>query len=65
MAELSVMDLLLIILSVLFLSIALAMRRLRIKMENDMKKNVVPFLGMRHMIKHKAHEVHKIKGKRR
>ncbi len=56
MSELSVMDILLLVLSVLFFSIALAMRRLRNKMEADMKKNVTPFLGMRHMIRHKVHE---------
>jgi len=56
MSEFTVMDILLLVLSILFLSIALAMRRLRIKMENDMKKNITPFMGMRHMIRHKAHE---------
>jgi len=36
---------------VLFVSIGFAMRRLRNRMEVEMKKNVVPFVGMRHMFK--------------
>jgi hypothetical protein len=51
MTEITVMDILLLILSVLFVSIGFAMRRLRNHMEADMRKNVIPFMGMRHMFK--------------
>jgi hypothetical protein len=51
MAEITVMDILLLVLSALFVSIGFAMRRLRNRMEADMKKNVIPFMGMRHMFK--------------
>ena len=56
--EITVMDVLLGILAVLFLSIGLAMRRLRSRMEADMKKNIVPYMGMRHMVRHNPHESH-------
>jgi hypothetical protein len=64
MAELTIMDMLLAVLAILFVGIAFAIRRLRYRMESDMKKNVVPYMGMRHLIKHKAHE-HPKKKKRR
>ena len=51
MAEITIMDILLLILSLLFVGISFAMRRLRNRMEADMRKNVVPFVGMRHMFK--------------
>ncbi|MCX6814342.1 MAG: hypothetical protein NTY20_01690 [Candidatus Aenigmarchaeota archaeon] len=63
MAEVSVMDILLLVLSVLFLGIGFAMRRLRNKMEVDMRKNIMPYMSMRHMFKHKVGE-HKIKKKK-
>ena len=56
MEEITVMDVLLGILAVLFASIGLAMRRLRNRMEADMKKNIVPYMGMRHMVKHRPNE---------
>ena len=55
MAEVTIMDLLLLILSVLFLGIGFAMRRLRGKMEMDMRKNLMPFMSMRHMFKKIEH----------
>jgi hypothetical protein len=63
MAEITVMDILLLVLSALFLGIGFAMRRLRNKMEVDMRKNIMPYMGMRHMFKHKMGE-HQIKKKR-
>jgi len=63
MAEVSVMDILLLVLSVLFLGIGFAMRRLRNKMEVDMRKNIMPYMGMRHMFKHRVGE-HQIKKKK-
>jgi hypothetical protein len=50
--ELSILELLLIVLTFLFLGIGFAMRRLRGKMEADMRKNVTPFMGLRHAMKH-------------
>jgi hypothetical protein len=50
-AELSIMDVLLFVLSVLFVGISFAMRRLRSHLEADMRKNVVPFMGMHRMFK--------------
>lgn len=64
MEEITVMDVLLGILAVLFASIGLAMRRLRNRMEADMKKNIVPYMGMRHMVKHNPHESQKKARKR-
>ena len=64
MEEITVMDILLGILAVLFATIGLAMRRLRSRIEADMKKNIVPYMGMRHMVKHKPHENQK-KGRKR
>lgn len=55
MTEITVMDILLLILSVLFVSIGFAMHRLRNHMEADMRKNVIPFMGMRHMFKRIEH----------
>ena len=49
------MDILLLTLSVLFLGIGFAMRRLRGKMEMDMRKNLMPFMSMRHMFKKIEH----------
>jgi len=56
MAEATVMDILLLVLSALFLGIGFAMRRLRNKMEADLRKNIMPYMGMRHMIRHRVHE---------
>jgi len=56
MAEITVLDVLLLVLAAMFFSIALAMRRLRNKMLADLRKNIVPFMGMRHMIRHSIHE---------
>ena len=50
--ELSVLDMVLIVLTLLFLGIAYGMRRLRSKMELDMRKNVSPFMGLRHVMRH-------------
>ena len=50
--ELTILDMLLIVLAFLFLGIGFAMRRLREKMEADLRKNVSPFLGLRHAMKH-------------
>ena len=61
MAEVTVMDILLLILAALFLGIGFAMRRLRNRMEADLKKNVLPYMTMRHMFRHKVHEGHKIR----
>jgi hypothetical protein len=55
MAEVSIMDLLLLILSVLFLGIGFALRRMRGRMETDMRKNLMPFMSMRHMFKKIEH----------
>lgn len=55
MAEVTIMDILLLVLSVLFLGIGFAMRRLRGKMEMDMRKNLMPFMSMRHMFKKIEH----------
>jgi hypothetical protein len=61
MTEITVMDILLLILSVLFAGIGLAMRRLRNHMEADMRKNMIPFMGMRHMFKRIEHNPKKKK----
>ena len=53
MAEITVMDMLLLVLAVLFLGIGFAMRRLRNRMEADLRKNIMPYMGMRHMFRHK------------
>ena len=53
--ELSIMDILLIILAGLFAFIAFAMRRLRRRMELDMRKNSLPFMSMHHMFKKIEH----------
>jgi len=63
MAEVTVMDILLLVLSILFLSIGFAVRRIRNRMEVDMKKNVIPFMGMKHMFKRIQTGKHK-KGKK-
>ena len=55
MAEVSVMDILLLVLSSLFLGIGFAMRRLRNRMEMDMRKNLLPYMSMRHMFKKIEH----------
>jgi len=60
MAEITVMDILLLVLSALFLGIGFAMRRLRNRMETDMKKNIMPYMSMRHMFKHRVGE-HQVK----
>ena len=49
--ELTIMDVLLLMLSFMFVFIGLAMRRLRSRMEADMQKNTLPFMAMRHMFK--------------
>jgi hypothetical protein len=54
--EFTILDMLLLVLAALFIGIGIFMRRLRNRMEADMKKNVVPYMGMRHLIKHKHHE---------
>jgi hypothetical protein len=61
--ELSIMDYLLIILAGLFIFIAIAMRRLRNRMEADMQKDNLPFMSMRHMFK-KVEHGHEKKKKR-
>jgi hypothetical protein len=60
MAEVTVMDILLLLLSALFLGIGFAMRRLRNKMEADLRKNIMPYMSMKHMFKHNVGE-HQIK----
>ncbi len=55
MADISIMDLLLLVLSVLFLGLGFALRRLRGRMEMDMRKNLMPFMSMRHMFKKIEH----------
>ena len=54
--ELSFMDMLLIILILLFLGIGISVRRLRSRMDADMKKNVLPYMSTRHMFRHGHHE---------
>lgn len=54
--DITILDMLLLVLSALFAGIGLAMRRLRAKMEADMKKNVTPFMGLRHAMRHKVGE---------
>ncbi|MEM7815910.1 MAG: hypothetical protein QXN71_02210 [Candidatus Aenigmatarchaeota archaeon] len=59
MSEVTIMDMLLAVLSLLFLGIALAMRRLRAKMEADLKKNITPYMGLKYMYRHGVHESNK------
>jgi hypothetical protein len=51
MAELSIMDILLIVLALLFVGIAFGIRRLRFRMEADLRKSTIPLVGLRHMYK--------------